>query len=102
MNTSSVDPMLTDPWVVFGDNMYPITRTHTETFKNMLGWAAGLRSCMMEVYRVAVKYDQMSPIEDIPLQEKARIWEEAKKIAEGRELTKDQVIEISKIIYLIE
>lgn len=82
--------------------MFDVIRKDISGFKQLLCSAGATRKCMVEVYRSAVKWDQIVPIEKLPSNQKIKYWEEAKKLAKGRGLTQEQVIELSKVIYLID
>lgn len=94
--------MLEDPWLIFGSNMAEVIRKNVDSFKTMLARAGATRKCMVEVYRAAVKWDQILSIEKLPPEQKLKYWEEAKELAAGKGLSQEHVIEISKVIYLID
>lgn len=91
----------TDPWIIFGVKQMALFDSDNVTFVNCLVFGEGMRKSMIEVYRSIVKHGLALNIEDLPVSEKEKIWLRANAVAENR-IGKEQLIELSKALYVIE
>lgn len=91
----------TDPWIIFGAKQMELFDRDNITYVNCLVFGEGMRKSMIEVYRAIVKYGIVPKIEDLPVPEKEKIWLRANAVAENR-IAKEQLIELSKALYVIE
>jgi hypothetical protein len=92
----------TDPWIIFGVKQMDVFDKDNIAFVSCLVSGDGLRKCMIEVYRAIVKFKFVPPIEDVDIREEEKIWLRANAVDENRILTKEQLIELSKALYVIE
>jgi hypothetical protein len=90
-----------DHWIIFGVKQMELFDKDNVTYVNCLVFGEGMRKSMIEVYRAIVKYGIAPKIEDLPVAEKEKIWIRANAVAENR-IAKDQLIELSKALYVIE
>jgi hypothetical protein len=74
-------------------------KNDTDTF---LGWIANttiMLDCYLRIYEVLVKRKLIVAIEDLTLDERKQLWEEAKRLS-GAE-SKEKAIKISKAIHTL-
>lgn len=91
-----------DQWIIFGAKQMDVFDQNNIAFCNCLVFGEGLRRCMVEVYKAIVKYKFASKIEDLPIAEKEGLWLRAKDVAGEILLGKEEMIELSKALYVIE
>ena len=91
-----------DHWIIFGVKQMELFDKDNVTFVNCLVFGEGMRKSMIEIYRAIVKYGMAPKIEDLPVPEKEKIWIRANAVAEKRLMDKEQLIELSKALYVIE
>lgn len=91
-----------DLWLQFGARQMEVFEKDNIAFVNVLVFGSGLRKSMNEVYRAIVKYKIAPKIEDVSLSEKEKLWLRANAVAEKGSLDKEQLIELSKALYVIE
>lgn len=91
-----------DPWIIFGAKQMDVFDQNNIAFCNCLVFGDGLRKCMIEVYKAIVNHKFATKIEDLSLAEKEVLWLQAKEVAREILLDKEQMIELSKALYVIE
>lgn len=91
-----------DQWIIFGAKQMDVFDQNNIAFCNCLVFGEGLRRCMIEVYKAIVKYKLAPKIEDLPIAEKEVLWLRAKDVAGEILLGKEEMIELSKALYVIE
>ncbi len=91
-----------DQWILFGVKQMDVFDRDNVAFVHCLVFGEGLRRAMIEVYSAIVKHKFAPAIEDLPVFEKEQIWIRANAVDENKFLTKDQLIELSKALYVIE
>lgn len=91
-----------DQWIVFGSKQMDVFEKDNISFCNCLVLGDGLRKCMQHVYWAIIKHGFAPKIEDLPLSEKEKLWLRANDIAGKNYLEKEQMIELSKALYVIE
>lgn len=91
-----------DMWIQFGAKQMDAFDQNNIAFCNCLVFGEGLRRCMVEVYKAIVKYKFAPEIEYLPIAEKEELWLRAKAVAGEMLLSKEQMIELSKALYVIE
>jgi len=65
-------------------------------------FAHSVRNVWLEVYREGVKTGRVKHIELLPIDEKKELWESTKEMCKDYELTREQLINVSKALYTIE
>lgn len=91
-----------DQWIIFGARQMEVFDQHNISFCNCLVLGDGLRTAMNEVYRAIVRHGFAVRIEELPQHEKEKFWNQAKDIAGRNYLNREQMIELSKALYVIE
>lgn len=91
-----------DQWIVFGAKQMDVFERDNVAFCNCLVFGNGLRKCMMYVYLAIVRHKLAPRIEDLPQHEKEKLWLRANEVAANYSLDKEQMIELSKTLYVIE
>jgi hypothetical protein len=91
-----------DLWIIFGAKQMDAFDRDNIAFCNCLVLGDGLRKSMNEVYRAIIKHGLAPKIEELPQHEKEVLWLRANDIAGKNFLNKEQMIELSKALYVIE
>lgn len=91
-----------DMWILFGAKQMDVFERDNIAFVNCLVLGEGLRRCMIEVYRAIVRYGIAPRIEELDNFEKEKLWLRANDVAGKGLLNKEQLIELSKALYVIE
>lgn len=91
-----------DQWIIFGAKQMDVFDRDNVAFVNCLVFGEGLRNSMIEVYKAIVKYKIAPRIEELPVPEKEKLWLRANAVAEKRLMDKEQLIQLSKSLYVIE
>lgn len=91
-----------DEWIVFGAKQMDVFERDNIAFCNCLVFGQGLRKCMLHVYSAIIKHGFAPKIEDLPIAEKEVLWLRAKDVAGEILLGKEEMIELSKALYVIE
>ena len=91
-----------DQWIIFGAKQMDVFDQNNIAFCNCLVLGDGLRTSMNEAYRAIVKHGFAPRIEELPQHEKEKYWFQAKDIAGQNYLNREQMIELSKALYVLE
>jgi hypothetical protein len=91
-----------DTWILFGAKQMDVFDKDNIAFVDCLVFGGGLRKSMNEVYRAIVRYGFACSIENLPQHEKEKLWLRANAVRGEVELNRDQLVELSKALYVIE
>lgn len=91
-----------DLWILFGIKQMDVFDKDNIAFCSCLVSGEGLRKCMIEVYRAILKHGLATAIEELPHHEKEKLWQRALAVCDGKVLNKEQMIDLSKSLYVIE
>lgn len=90
-----------DMWLMLGAKQMDVFDRDPVTYMNCLVAHSTLREIWRMVYTRAVITKELTPIENIPVNIKAQLWEEAKEIAGGL-LNHDECVTLSKALLTIK
>lgn len=90
-----------DPWFKMGVSQMEIFDKQPEVYFKMLVASPTIREIWKTIYARSVYQKQLVRIEEVPVEIKNKIWEEAKDLA-GQLLTKQETIDLSKALLTIK
>lgn len=88
------------PDIAFGLNMLRYFESDQEMFIGLLAKSAALRYCMLRFYDILIEENNRPAIEKLPKEEKEKWWFMASDLTEGKGYTKQDKIELAKVLYL--
>ena len=91
---------LTTAFEELGRKQCATFKAHPEEYLELLVTAGSQRSVMFSVYNILRSSGKLTPMEDLPLEFKTDIWQEAQKIAKGR-LSKEKMILLARCLYVL-
>jgi hypothetical protein len=92
---------LTEGFLQLGMKQAALFKNEPDLYLNCLVKYSGQRVILYSTYRMLVSSGRIKRIEDLPIDFKREIFEEAKRVANGR-LPTDKLVMLSCILYCLE
>lgn len=93
--------VVNDNWIILGIKQMDVFDQDPEVYMNCLVAHSTLREIWRMVYTRAVITKELTPIEKVPVELKAKLWQEAKDIAGGL-LSHEETVTLSKALLTIK